>query len=266
MKNKKISLAFGWGATRGFIHIGVLKYLEEENVEIVELSGTSMWAIVASLSAVWKKSKEIEEITKSINFLKLVDFDLSYGVMKWKKVLKKLEELFWETKIEDLKIPLKIIATNIETWEREVFEEWKITEALRASISLPWIFVPHKIWESYYVDGWVVNNLPTDVLVGENIVWVSALKDIKWQLRFRKKFLWFEMKAGFFDYNYQVLHRAILLMMKQNENKSIKDIKWKWTIIRPDFWNLDYRHYDKVNEFVEIWYKEAKKKLKKIFW
>lgn len=262
MKKKKYSLALGWWASRGFIHIWVLKYLEEKEVEIVEISGTSMWAIIAALHANWTNSEEIAELAKSIDYKKLIDLDLSFWLVKWKKVLKKLEEIFWDKEIENSKIPLKIIATNIETGKREVFTHWKIIEALRASISLPGIFVPQKIWESYFMDGWVVNNLPTDVLDWKHIIWVSALKDIKWPLKFRKKILGFEVNAGFFDYNYQVLHRAILLMMKQNENKSIKDMKWKWIIIRPDFWNLDYQHYDKIDEFVEIWYKEAEKKLK----
>jgi NTE family protein len=157
---------------------------------------------------------------------------------------------------------LKIVATNIETGKRKVFTKWKISKALRASLSLPWAFVPYKIWNFYYVDWWVVNNLPIDVLKGKNIIWVSALKNIKWPLIFKKKFLWFEINTNFFEYNYQILHRTILLMMKQNEDKSIMNLKWKWVTIRPEFWDLDYYDYSKLAEFIEIGYKEAKKKLR----
>jgi predicted acylesterase/phospholipase RssA len=265
MQAKKYSIALGWWASRWFVHIWVLKYLEEKNIEIVELSGTSMWAIIASLIAIWKNSNEIIEIAKSINFLKLIDFDLSFWVLKWKKVLKKLEEIFWEIKIEETKIRLKIVATSIETWKKEVFTSWKLTEALRASISLPWIFIPHKYREKYFVDWWIIDNLPIDVLEWENIIWISALKNIGEQaLVFKKKFLGFEINTNFFEYNYQILHRAILLMMRQNEEKSIKSTKWKRIIIQPNFWELDYYNFDKLDKFVELGYNEAKKKLKLI--
>jgi NTE family protein len=261
MKNKKCSLALGGGSFRWFIHIWVLKYLEEKNIEIVELAGASMWAIVASLIAVWKNSDDITKIAKSINFVRLIDVDLSFWFIKWKKVLKKLEELFWEIRIEDLKIPLKIVATNVETGGRKIFTEWRIADALRASLSLPWIFIPYKIWDSYYIDGWVVNNLPVDVLKWENIIWVSALKNMKWPLTSKTKILGFEMKASFFKFNSQIMRRMILYMMKQNETRSIK-YKKNAIIIRPNFWDLDFQDYNKVDEFVELGYEAAKKKLR----
>jgi NTE family protein len=229
-------------------------------VEFVELVGTSMGAIVASLIAIWKNSDDIIKLAKSINFLKLVDIDLSFWLLKWKKVLKKLEEIFWDIKIEDLKISLKIIATNIETGKRKIFTKWKIVDALRASLSLPWVFVPYKIWDSYYVDWGVVNNLPVDVLKWENIIWVSALKNIKLPIVSKKKFLNFELKAWFFKFNYQVMHRMILYMMKQNEARSIR-YKKGVIIIRPDFWDLDFYDFHEVDKFVEIGYKEARKRL-----
>jgi hypothetical protein len=131
-------------------------------------------------------------------------------------------------------------------------------------LSLPWVFIPYKIWKFHYIDWWVVNNLPVDILEWKVIVWVSALKNITWPLVSKKKIFGFEINANFFEYNYQVLHRAILFMMKQNEDKSIKDLKWKWIIIKPNFWDLDYYDYKKIDKFVNIWYKEAKKKLGEI--
>ena len=260
---KKISLSLWWGASRWFIHIGVLKYLEEKKIKIIEVSWTSMWAVIASFIALWFTSEEIKEIAKSLDLKKLIDFDLSYWLIKWNKIYKKLEQIFWDKRIEKTNIPLKIVATNIETWEKEVFSKWRIVDAIRASISLPWIFVPYKIWDYHYVDWWVTNNLPIDCLEWENIIWVSALKDISSPLKKNKNFFWFEVKTWFLSYNYQVLHRAILIMLKQNEAKSIKKLKKDWIIIRPKFGDLDYDSFDKIDDFIDLWYKEAKKKLDK---
>lgn len=260
--DKKISLALWWWASRWFIHIGVLKYLEENDYKIIEISGTSMWAIIASLVALWKNWEEIKSLAETLDYKKLIDVDLSFWLIKWKKIEKKLYEIFWDIKIEDLKIPLKIVATNINSWEKEVFSKWLITDALRASISLPWIFKPHKIWKNHYVDGGVCNNLPVDVLEWKNIVWVSALKLIYWPFDTKTKFLWLELDASFLKVWYQIIHRSILLMMKQNEDNSIKVLNKNWILIKVDFWDLDYYHFDKLEEFISLGYNEAKKKLR----
>lgn len=263
MRKKGYSIAFWWWAARWFVHIWFLKYLEENKANIVEVSWTSMGAIVAALVAMWKKPDEIIKIAKWIDYSKLIDIDLSYWLIKWKKVYKILEGIFWNMKIEDLEIPLKIIAANIETGETKIFESWYIKDAIRASISLAWIFVPYKIEDKLYVDWWIVNNLPVDVLKWKRIIWISALKDIKWPLKFKKQFLGFEVKSWFFNYNYQVLHRVILYMMKQNEIVSVKNLKRKAIIIRPDFWKLDFYDFDSIDDFIEIWYNESKKNLSK---
>lgn len=258
---KKYSLALGWWAARWFVHIWVLKYLEEKDVQIDEISWTSMWAIIAAMIAVWKTSEEMVKISKSLNFLKFIDFDLSYWLLKWEKVVKKLDEIFWDVKIEDLKIKLKIVATNLETGEQTVFTKWSIVKALRASLSLPGVFIPYKIDGKSYIDWWITNNLPVSVLAWENIIWVTALKQPNWYIETKMKILWMEFSKWFFDYSYRLWHRTLLFMMKQNEIRSIENAP-KWSIIlNPNFWDLDYYSFDKIDEFVELWYKLAKEQL-----
>jgi len=259
---KKISLAlWGWAA-RGLIHIWVLKYLEEKNIEISEVSGTSMWAIIASMIAIWMNSKKIKDFAKSINILSLADFDLKSGLLKWKKVENKLKEVFGNKKIEETKIPLKIIATNIEKAESKVFDSWKIVDAVRASISLPWIFVPKKIdWESY-VDGWIMMNLPIEVLDWKEILAVSALKITTWKIEKEKKFLGIKLKTWFWQNNYEIIKRSVILMMKVNEDRSFQT-PWKSiSLIRPNFWDLDIMHFSKVDEFEKIGYEAVKSSYK----
>ena len=65
---KKYWLALWWWAARGFAHIWLIKYLEEKNIEINEVSGTSMWAIIASCFAIWMNSSEMEKVVSDINY------------------------------------------------------------------------------------------------------------------------------------------------------------------------------------------------------
>lgn len=254
---KEYSLALWWWAAIWLLHIWVIKYLEEKDIKIKEISWTSMWAIIASFYALWKKSSEIEEFAKSINYFKLLDFDLKDWLLKWKKIYKKLEEVFWDTKIEDLDIKLKIVATDIENWKKKVFEKWKIVDAIRASISLPWVFKPYTIGNNTYVDWWVLNNLPIEVLDWKNIIAVSAIKNIVWSIKRKRKILWFDLNLWFFNINFQILQRSLLLLMKQNETNSINTIWKNVVLIKVNTQGLDFYNFNKVDELIKRWYNES---------
>ena len=258
---KKYVLALWWWAARWFAHIWVLKYLEEKNIEIEEISWTSMWAIIWAMIAIWMKSEEIRSFAKSINFLKLADFDFKTGLLKWKKIEKKIEEIFWDKKIEETKIPLKIIATNIESAEIKIFKTWKIIEALRASFSLPWIFIPKEIEGQSYVDWWIMMNLPIEALDWKEVLAISALKINTWKIVKDKKFLGLNLKTWFFKNNYEIIKRSVVLMMKVNEDNSLKTAWKNITFLKPDFKELDIMDFNKVDEFVEMGYECVKGKI-----
>jgi predicted acylesterase/phospholipase RssA len=259
---KTYSLALWWWAARWLAHIGVIKYLEENNIEINEVSGTSMWSIIWAMFAIWKTSEEITDFAKSVNYFKLLDIDLVRWIVKWKKVLKKLEEVFWDEKIENLEMKLKIVATNIESWEKKVFEKWSIVDAVRSSISLPWVFTPYEIGDNKYVDWGISSNLPIEVLSWKNVIAVSALKKVDTPLKTKRKLFWASIPRWFFNLNFQILQRTILLMMKQNEDRSINTPNKEIKIIYPDYWdNLDFYSFDKVEDMVQVGYKKAKREL-----
>jgi len=252
-------LALWWWAARGFAHIWVIKYIEEQKIKIDEISWTSMGAIIASLYAIGKSSEEIRNIAKNINYLKLIDLDFKEWLLKWNKVLKYLETLFLDIKIEDLPISLKIVATNVENWNKKVFKKGKLVNAIRASISLPWVFKPHIIWKHSYMDWWIVNNLPIEVLDSKNVIAVSALKKVNKDLQRTKKFLWMNFNVWFINLNFQILQRSIILMMKQNEDRSIIDSKKNIILVEPDYGDLDFFHFKKIDDFIKVWYKKIKK-------
>lgn len=254
---KNYSLALWWWAAIWLLHIWIIKKIEEENIKINEISWTSMWAIIAAFYAMWKSSIEMEQFANEISVVKLLDFDLKNGLLKWNKIMKKLKTVFSDTLIEDLDISLKIVATNIDTWEKKVFEKWKIIDAVRASISLPWIFIPHEIWDYNYIDGWIINNLPIEVLKWKNIIAVSAIKNIDSPLKNKRKIMWMDFHIWFFNMNFQILQRSLILLMKYNEDVSLKT-KWKdITFIKCNTDWYDVYSFNKVDELVKIWYDRA---------
>ncbi len=261
---KTYSLVLGWWAARWLCHIGVLKYIEENNIQINEIAWTSMGAIIWACIALSKTSNEIIDIMENINFIKLIDLDFKKWIVSWKKVYKLLESIFWDINIEETKIPLKIIATDIDTWEKIVFIKWKIIDAVRASISLPMIFTSFEYYDINLVDWWLKANLPVLDVDWKDIIAVSAIRD-NWKKIVTKRKIWnFEFKKGFFWYNYEILKKIITILMSTNEDLALEIAKINWRniiLLIPDTSEYEYYDFNKFSELLEIWYEEAKIKI-----
>lgn len=257
---KEYWLALWWWAARWFAHIWLIKFLEEKEIKISEISWTSMWSIIAAWFATWMNSSEMEKLVYWINYLKLIDFNLKKWIIKWGKIKKYLEEIFWDQKIETCKIPLKVVATNLDNWEKYIFERWRIIDAIRSSISIPWIIAPYELQWKNLVDGWVLNNLPIEVLSWSNIIASSVLRDLKREVKFTKTIFWIEFDKWIFSNSYQILQKTIDIMMKQNEKVSLNC--WKNVILlNPKFDWIDYYEFHKSKEIVEVWYEFARRHL-----
>lgn len=164
--NKKISLALDSGSAKGMAHIGVIETLEKEGYQITAVAGTSMGAIVAAYYCLGKLDvlkSWLTGLNKKSTFMTL-DFSFSGGFIGGKKLMQAFEEHLGDATFADAKIPLYIIATNLDTGKERIFSEGSIVHAIRASISVPGVMRPYLYEGNYYVDGAVTNPLPVDVL------------------------------------------------------------------------------------------------------
>lgn len=164
--NKKISLALDSGSAKGMAHIGVIETLEKEGYQITAVAGTSMGAIVAAYYCLGKLDvlkSWLTGLNKKSTFMTL-DFSFSGGFIGGKKLMQAFEEHLGDATFADTKIPLYIIATNLDTGKERIFSEGSIVHAIRASISVPGVMRPYLYEGNYYVDGAVTNPLPVDVL------------------------------------------------------------------------------------------------------
>ncbi len=162
---KDIALVLSGGGARGCAHIGAIKVLEQQGFRITSIAGTSMGALVGGIYATgqldafenWLVSLDIREI------LKLTDITISKkGLVKGEKVIKKIKEIVPDRNIEDLRIPFCAVATDIISGKEVVFTKGDLYEAIRASISIPTVFQPPMIGDSYMVDGGIVNPVPVN--------------------------------------------------------------------------------------------------------
>lgn len=178
-----LGLALGSGAAYGLAHIGVLKVLEKENIPIDVLAGSSIGALVACLWAAGYRPADLEKIAKSLDrtnaFFKLLGFrDLSMahrGFFHGRQVKHFMESYLGRRTFQDLKVPVKIVASSLTTSREVVFEKGRVVDALRASISIPGIFRPCPYRGELLIDGGILNPLPVDVLVQMGVKKIIAV-------------------------------------------------------------------------------------------
>ena len=253
--NKQFWLVLGGWAARGLAHIGVIQRLEELELIPEEISGTSIGAIIGTFYALGYTSQDMRDIVHELNILKLIDLDLKNGLIKGNKIKKFLEKYLWNKTFQDLKIPLKIIATDIDTWSKIIFTEGSLIEAIRASIGIPGIFIPHKFDHMHLVDGGIMENLPISV-IRENldVIAVSVQMPINKRIRIKKSFLF--PNGTMISNSYGVLRKMVGIMMHQNEEFSIKS-RENIIIIRPEREDIDYYNFKKMDIMIDEWYRVA---------
>lgn len=180
MTNKNVALVLGSGGSRGLAHIGAIEALEERGYTITSVSGCSMGSIIAGMFCAGKL-QEAKEWFLSVDrqrILQLTDFSITgNSLVKGSKVIKALQEIVPECRIESLPVPLTLVASDLITSDEIVFREGSLFEAIRASISIPLFFQPVQWQGRLLVDGGILNPLPLkhiqrtegDILVAVNI-------------------------------------------------------------------------------------------------
>jgi len=169
-KRPKIGLALGSGGSRGLAHIGVIKVLEENNIPIDFIAGSSIGAMVGGFYAAGLSIKEIEEIALSTNWRRvfsiLFDPHLKQGLIGGEKLKTFIENYINGKKFEDCKVPFVTVATDLKTGEVVVLNKGEMAQAIRTSISIPLVFKPAEINGRMLVDGGLSAPVPVEIVRG----------------------------------------------------------------------------------------------------
>lgn len=277
-----LGLSLAGGGVKGAAHIGVLKVLEEENIKIDYISGTSSGSIVASLYAIGFKPEEILEIFKKYgkriryfdykNIIKLI-----WGIITKREIIikgltegKVIEKLMEEKCIEkgkininNAKIPLLIPTVNAHTGEiyffsskltRNTFSDniqylnnISIPSAVRASSSYPGVFSPFKINGNECIDGGVRENIPwkgLKAIGADKVISVVFEKEIKEK-----------NNMNIID----VIESSISIMGQELANYELNGVD---NIIKIKTKNIGLLQTEKIEELYREGYKQAKKQVK----
>ena len=164
-QNKRpiVALVLGSGGARGYAHIGVIQVLEQHGIRPDFIVGTSAGSIVGSIYASGKSADELREIALNMKPADVREIRLDKkGVLDGKKVEDYVNTQVDHVPLEKLKIPMYVVATELQEGHKVVFNAGNTGQAVRASVSIPSMFIPAVIQKQEYVDGGLVSPVPVD--------------------------------------------------------------------------------------------------------
>lgn len=183
----KTGVTLSGGGARGIAHIGVLKALEEFNVRIDCISGTSTGALIAALHAHGYSAEKILDIAISTKIFSSLRPAWTWtGLVNITNLEALILKLIPENSFDVLKIPTTVATTNLNLGKAEYFTTGKLVPVILASCCVPVIFAPVQLNGQYYVDGGITDNLPAKVLrdkcellIGSHCNYISDKHDVR---------------------------------------------------------------------------------------
>lgn len=157
----KVGLALGGGAARGFAHIGVIQVLEENGIKVDFVAGTSVGSLVAALYASGKNGAALAAMADQMDESAFTDWAFpGRGLIRGEALARFVREKTGGRTIEQLAMPLGIVATDLDSGQPVLFQRGDPGTAVRASSAVPAVFTPVRIGTREYVDGGLVSPVP----------------------------------------------------------------------------------------------------------
>ena len=273
----RIGLALSGGGALGLTEIGVIKWMEENHIPVDRIAGTSMGSIIGSMYATGMTPEEIQKFAEKIDwdqaflpepgyaeisyrrkqdrrdFLVAAPFGLKHG-LKGPNGLNSgqaagllLDRIAFAdagiTNFDDLPIPFRCVATDMQSGEAIVLRDGFLADAVRASMAIPGVFTPVELNGRILADGGMVQNIP-----------VETVRDMGADAVIAVELHYPPGDIGQLGTLVGVLSRAIDVMITQNERHSLAFAKAK---VRVEMKGFAITDYNRVDELVQLGYKAA---------
>lgn len=176
---RRVGIAFSAGGARGIAHVGALRCLERAGIEFDMVAGTSMGGIIGGGVAYGMTSADLYQLLREIALnprRTLLDFGLPHAaILRGRKKSEIFRRQGPMVRFEDLPTPFWAVAADLVTGREFVLSSGIVWQAVDATTAIPGIFPPVRIGRHRFVDGWIVNSLPADVLRREGADTVLAV-------------------------------------------------------------------------------------------
>jgi NTE family protein len=275
-----VGVALEGGGALGLAHIGVLKWFEEHHIPVDYLAGTSMGGLIGGLYSTGQSADELKEIVQTANWPLLLGGQTPYQDLSFRRkedarqvpnsiqiglkhgpslppglntgqqitLLIDRETLPYSSipSFNDLPIPFRCVSTELVSGKPYVFHNGSLSEAMRATMSIPGVFDPVRLGDKVYVDGGLVDNLPTDVVrkMGADVVIAIHLQISPTSSK--------ELQSAF-----AVLGRSVELVIAETE---IRGMAGADLIVKANVEEFTTMDYEKADPLIQRGYESAEQK------
>ena len=275
-----VGVALEGGGALGQAHVGVLKWFEEHHIPVDYIAGTSMGGLVGGLYATGKTSDQLREVLLGADWPLLLGGGTPYEDLSFRRkedareipnslqiglkhgarlppglntgqqvnLLIDRETLPYSTakSFDDLPIPFRCVSTELVSGKAYVFQNGLLSDAMRATMSIPGVFAPVRQDDKIFVDGGMVDNLPTDVVrrMGADVVIAVHLQISKVSAK--------EIQSAF-----DVLGRSVALVISETELRGMEGAD---LVVRANVEKYSTTDYEKTDELIQIGYDAAEAK------
>jgi len=164
---KKVGISLSGGGSRGIVHIGILKAIDEAGIKLSMVTGTSAGAIVGAFYCSGYSPDGIMEIIRETKLIKYVRPAISRSGLLKLETIESIFNLYLKNDSFDaLSIPLVVATTNVRNGANVFLHDGPLIKSVLASCAVPVIFEPIKLNGEFYIDGGVLNNLPVEPMIG----------------------------------------------------------------------------------------------------
>lgn len=266
----RVGLVLSGGGARGVAHIGVLKVLEELHVPVDAIAGTSMGAVVGGLYASGMRAADIERFINSVNWqdafqdrpqraelgfrrkqddrnflvryslgLQKSGFTLPKGLVQGQKLHQLLRKATLDVAdvhdFDQLPIPFRALATDLETGEGVIMSSGELVTAMRASMSAPGVFAPVERDGRLLIDGGLINNLPIDIARQMNVD-VLIVVDVSFPLYSREQL----------ESPLEITNQAFAILVRQRTLDQLQRLQPNDVLIAPDLGRVPSADFSRV--------------------
>ncbi len=246
MVDNNFTLVLSGGGALGIAHLGVLHDLEEKNILPGEIVGTSMGGIIGACLAIGMKEREIcEQIKKFTGVFNWIKFSFSgNAVVDNDRISKIFEGIFGDKKMKDTSIPLKLIATNLHSGRKKVFDLYDdvyIKDAVLSTMAIPGVFEEHIVKGQTYGDGFLCENLGVTEAEFDTILAVDVLGKHSFEGA---------MPDNFFKTSnvLEMFEKSIRLLIYNQTRTNLSHLNKKIYLIEPDTKNYKTYQFHKHEE------------------
>lgn len=243
MNRGKVALALGSGGAKGFAHVGVLKAFEECGIPVDIITGSSMGSLVASFYVTGMRPTFMERLARTLTWRHWVDVTVPrVGLVSGRKVHELVSLLTRGATFEEAQIPCAIVSTELTTKSLVTFRSGKLADAVRASISIPGVFVPFVTEQGVFVDGGVMERVP-----------VQAAKDLGADVVIAVDVAAFP-KRSVPETMLDVISLSLEAMQEPHIGERLRDAA---ICIRPVLTEIGSSQFNKASEAIDLGYEAA---------